>query len=102
MANTLTQKQKEALEPLETDARANRRLKDRLQKRLVFEQAIGFDENKAIRERIEELDAEYTELSVKIAEIYAVESQIKKYMNEAIKAINEVERLKSLWGFVTD
>lgn len=102
MANTLTQKQKEALEPLETDARANRRLKDRLQKRLVFEQAIGFDENKAIRERIEELDAEYTELSVKIAEIYAVESQIKKCMNEAIKAINEVERLKSLWGFVTD
>lgn len=103
MANkNLTQKQKEALAPLETDAKANRRLKDRLQKRLAFEQAIGFEENRTIRERIEELDAEYTALSVEIAEIYAAESEMMKHMNRAIEEINEVNRLKSLWGFVTE
>ena len=99
MANKqLTQKQKEALAPLETDAEANRRLKDRLQKRLAFEQAIGFEENRAIRERIEELDAEYTALSVKIAEIYAVQSEIAKQMQIALKAMKEIDRLKNLWG----
>lgn len=95
----LTPKQKEVIQPLDEEATINRRLKDRLQKRLAFEQAIGFEENKVIRERIEELDKQYAELSLKIAEVYHAKKEMMKHMSLAIKEINEVERLKKLWGF---
>lgn len=102
MTNRLTQKQKEALEPLEAEAKANRKAKDRLQRRLALEAYIGFEENQTIRGRIEELNAEYTELSVQIAGIYAAESEMMKHMQNALAEIAEVNRLKDLWGFVTE
>lgn len=104
MANTnrLTPKQKEALAPLEADAKANRKARDRLQKRLALESAIGFEENKSVREQIAELDAKYKDLSVKIAEIYAAESEMMKHMRTVLAEVEEVRKIADLWGFVVD
>lgn len=98
----LTQKQKEALEPLEAKARANRKSRDRHQKRLALEQAIGFEENKAIKERIEELDIEYKDLSVQIAEIYAAESDMMLHMRHAMAEVEAVKQIADRWGFDVD
>lgn len=98
----LTQKQKEALEPLEAEARANRKARDRHQKRLALEHAIGFEENKVIKERIEELDAEYKDLSVQIAEIYAAESDMTLHMRKAMAEVDMVKQIADRWGFDVD
>lgn len=98
----LTKKQIEMLTPLERDANANRRTRDRFQRRLAIEQAIGFEENQVIHDRIKELDDEYANLSVGIAEIYNAHDEMMKHMARAIEEIKEVDRLKELYGFVTD
>lgn len=98
----LTQKQIEALAPLEASANSNRKARDRLQKRLAFEQAIGFEENKAVREQVAELDAEYKDLSVKIAEIYAAESEMMKHMRIVLSEVEEVRKIADRWGFAVD
>lgn len=100
MNSTLTDKQKEALAPLEAEAKANRKLRDRLQRRLALESAIGFDENLVIKERIAELDSEYTDLSVQISEIYAAEAEMMKHMRNALHEVDEVNRLRDKWGFL--
>ena len=98
----LTQKQIEMLTPLERDANANRRMRDKFQKRLMIEHAIGFEENQVVHERIKELDTEYAELSAKIAEIYNAHDEMMQHMAKAIEEIKEVDRLKEIYGFVTD
>lgn len=95
----LTPKQIEALTPLEAEAEANRKQREKLRKRLAFEQALGFEENKSIRERIAELDEAYTNLSVKISRIYAAESEMMKHMKNAMAEVEEVKRIADLWGF---
>lgn len=104
MANTnrLTPKQKETLAPLEADAKANRKARDRLQKRLALESAIGFEDNKAVKAKIAELDEEYTELSVKISRVYAAESEMMKHMKNALAEIEAVRKIADLWGFAVD
>lgn len=104
MANTnrLTPKQKEALAPLEADAKANRKARDRLQKRLALESAIGFEDNKAVKAKIVELDEEYTGLSVKISRVYAAESEMMKHMKNALAEIEAVRKIADLWGFAVD
>lgn len=98
----LTQRQIEALAPLEASAKSNRKARDRLQKRLAFEQAIGFEDNKAVREQVTELDAEYKGLSVKIAEIYAAESEMMKHMRTVLAEVEEVRKIADRWGFAVD
>lgn len=104
MANysRLTQKQIEALKPLEADAKANRKTRDRLQKRLALESCIGFEENRAIKERIADLDEEYKGFSVKIADIYAAESVMMGHMRTVLAEIEEVRKIADRWGFAVD
>lgn len=101
MNKNLTPKQIEALMPLEAEANANRKARDRLQKRLSLE-AMFFEESRATKERIAELDAEYTDLSVKIADIYAAESEMMKHMKKALAEIDEVRKIADLWGFAVE
>lgn len=98
----LTQRQVEALAPLEAEANSNRKQRERLRKRLAFEQAIGFEDNKAVREQVAELDAEYKDLSVKIAEIYAAESEMMKHMRTVLAEVEEVRKIADRWGFEID
>lgn len=98
----LTQKQIEALAPLEASANANRKAREKLRKRLAFEQALGFEDNKSIREQVAELDAEYKDLSVKIAEIYAAESEMMKHMRTVLAEVEEVRKIADRWGFAVD
>lgn len=98
----LTPKQKEALAPLEADAKANRKARDRLQKRLALESAIGFEESISTKARIAELDEEYTELSVKIAKVYAAESEMMQHMKNALAEVEMVRKIADLWGFAVD
>lgn len=102
MEKKLTPKQIEALTPLEAEANANRKQRERLRKRLAFEQAIGFEENKAVREQMAELDAKYKDLSVKIAEIYAAESEMMKHMRTVLAEVEEVRKIADRWGFAVD
>lgn len=98
----LTPKQIEALTPLEAEAEANRKQREKLRKRLAFEQALGFEENKTIRERIAELDEAYTNLSVKISHIYAAESEMMKHMRTVLAEVEEVRKIADRWGFAVD
>lgn len=102
MQKKLTPKQIEALTPLEAEANSNRKQREKLRKRLAFEQAIGFEENKAVREQIAELDAKYKDLSVKIAEIYAAESEMMKHMRTVLAEVEEVRKIADRWGFAVD
>lgn len=102
MEKKLTPKQIEALTPLEAEVSSNRKQRERLRKRLAFEQAIGFEENKAVREQMAELDAKYKDLSVKIAEIYAAESEMMKHMRTVLAEVEEVRKIADRWGFAVD
>lgn len=95
----LTEKQKAALEPLEAEKKTNRKERDRLQRRLALASYIGFEESKAVKERIAELDEAYTNLSVKISHIYAAESEMMKHMRKAMAEVEEVKRIAYTWGF---
>lgn len=97
--NGLTQKQMQMLEPLERSAKDNRKRRDRLQKRLAFEQTLGFEENKAVHKEIEELDTEYREFSTKIAEIYGAHDEMMAHMKIAIAEVKKVDALKDKYGF---
>ena len=97
--NGLTEKQTKMLEPLERDAKTNRKKRDRLQKRLAFEQTIGFEENKEVHKQIAELDNEYREFSTKIAEIYGAHDEMMAHMKIAIAEIKKVDALKDKYGF---
>ena len=97
--NGLTEKQIKMLEPLETEAKDNRKRRDRLQKRLAFEHTLGFEENAEVHRAITKLDLEYREISTKIAEIYGAHDEMMKHMKIAIKEVKMVDALKDKYGF---
>ena len=97
-----TQKQIEALEPLEKEAKRIKRKRDFLQKRLAFEHAIYFEENIELHEEIKELDEEYAEISAKITKIYGAKAEMVKHMKKAIEEIKAVDAIKDKWGFVLE
>lgn len=100
--NGCTQKQIEALEPLEQEAKRLKKRKDYLQKRLAFEHFIGFEENIELHEEMKELDEAYAEISAKITKIYGAKAEMVKHMKKAIEEINAVNAIRDKWGFVVE
>lgn len=101
MANyiKLTDKQKEMLEPLERDAKANRRRRDKIQKRLALEHTLGFEENQELHKEAADLDAEYRSYSAKIAEIYGAHDEMVKRMKLVLKEVTAIKSHAEKYGF---
>lgn len=94
----LTQKQKEALEPLWQKGKENRRRREWLQKKISLEQ-LFFDESRTAHEEVDILDKEYAEISSQISEIYNAEDEMAKHMRVVLSEIKEVEKIAKRWGF---
>ena len=97
-----TQKQIEALMPLEKEAKRIKRRIDFLKKRLAFEHAIFYEENIEIHQEIKELEHDLADTSAKITKIYGAKDEMIKHMRKAIEEVNIVEAIKAEWGIVTD
>lgn len=95
----LTAKQMEMLEPLEREAKANRKKRDRLQKRLAFDHALGFEDNIEVHQEIEELDDEYKDYSTKIGEIYGAHDEMVRRMKLVLKEVTAIKAHAEKYGF---
>lgn len=95
--NNLTDKQKEALEPLWERGKANRRKRERLQRKISLEQ-LFFDESKDAHDAVEALDKEYADISTQISEIYCVQEEIAKHMKIILSEIKKVDTIAKQWG----
>lgn len=93
----LTDKQKEALEPLWQRGKENRRKREKLQRRITLEQ-LFFEESKDAHNAIDELDKEYADISMKISEIYGVQEELANHMKIVISEIKKVEAIAKQWG----
>ena len=98
--NGCTQKQIEALLPLEADAKRIKKRMTFLQKKLALEHAIGFEENREIHAELKELEKKYAGVSVKIAEIYGAEKEMRTHISKAWEEFRIAESIGNEWGIV--
>ena len=96
---TLTDKQKEMLEPLEKEVKDIMREREKCRKILAFKQSMGFEENKEMRQKIEELDERHAELSRKISTIYNAQAEMMAHMKKAINVVKIVDAYCAKYGF---
>lgn len=98
----LTDKQKEMLEPLEKEVKEIMREKEKLRRLLVFKQSIGFEENKELRKKMEDLEERRINLSKDISTIYGAQAEMVEHMKKAIAEIKMVDAYCNKYGFVVD
>lgn len=102
MANytgALTDKQKGMLEPLEKEVKEIMREREKCRKILAFKQSIGFEENRELRQKIEDLDNRHAELSREISKIYNAQAEMMEHMKKAINEVKIVDSYCSEYGF---
>ena len=95
--NELTEKQREALEPLWQKGKENRRMREKLRRKISLEQ-LFFEESKDAHDAIDALDKEYADISSQISEIYNVQDEIATHMKIVLSEIKKVETLANQWG----
>lgn len=95
--SNLTDKQKEALEPLWQKGKENRRKRERLQRKISLEQ-LFFEESQDAHDAVEALDKEYAYISSQISEIYNVQDEIAKHMKIVLSEIKKVDAIAKQWG----
>lgn len=95
----LTDKQKEMLEPLEKEVKEIMREREKCRKILAFKQSIGFEENKELRQKIEDLDNRHAEVSRDISIIYGAQAEMIEHMKKAIAEVKIVDEYCAKYGF---
>ena len=95
----LTDKQKEMLEPLEREVKEIMIEREKCRKILAFKQTIGFEENKELRQKIEDLDNRHAELSREISKIYNAQAEMIQHMKKAINEVKIVDAYCAKYGF---
>ena len=95
----ITDKQKEMLEPLEKEVKEIMREREKCRKILAFKQTIGFEENKELRQKIEDLDERHAELSREISKIYNAHDEMMQHMKKAIHEVKIVDAYCTKYGF---
>lgn len=95
----LTDKQKEMLEPLEREVKEIMREREKCRRMLAFKQSIGFEENRELRQKIEDLDNRNSELSRDISTIYNAQAEMIEHMKKAIEEVKIVDSYCAKYGF---
>lgn len=95
----LTDKQKEMLDPLEREVKEIMREREKCRRILAFKQTIGFEENKDLRQRMEDLDERHAELSKDISAIYNAQAEMIEHMKKAIEEVKIVDTYCAKYGF---
>ena len=95
----LTDKQKEMLEPLEREVKEIMREREKCRRMLAFKQSIGFEENRELRQKIEDLDNRHSELSRDISTIYNAQAEMIEHMKKAIEEVKIIDAYCAKYGF---